>query len=292
MKFSMNSYYRRPSSKHARTEDGHAINKGIVVVTDGVSEPYVGEPRDYGEGQSGGTVVSNIICDTISQARPPCDICELLLEANAKILRKHQSMGMDVDKQAVAGASIAACQIMDEEAVFVLAGDTGIFWDDERGFHFLSNFTPSAHGLEEAGCEFFEVCKRFATMVGAKPWELYRAFFEAKQYFRANRHFDKNSQYIAGYNGGHAMMNGGPVESCWTVERISLSGVKWILILTDGLLWRDFRPEHHQGVANTFNRGGIPALLELRDSLDRQPHIDGWPEGTAIILKPKLGLVS
>lgn len=293
MTFSAAPFYRPHSNERAHREDGYATNDeaGIFLVTDGVSEPYVGEPCDYGNGKSGGEVVSRIIRSQIIIAEAPFDICKLLLQANAAILQKHESMGRDPAKQAVAGACVAACQIGEHEAIFVVVGDAGVLWEDQEGSHFLTNFDAAAHALEEAGNEFFEACKHYAAMVGAQPWGLYRPFFDAKQFYRANRHTeDCGGYHVPGRNGGHGMVNGNPaVQSCWTVKCINPSKVKWILLLTDGLLWRDFRPENHQEVAGTFVRGGLPALLELRDGRDNQPHIQakGWPEATAIVLMPK-----
>ena len=293
MKFSAVPFYRPPSNESACREDGHFIDEkaGIVVVTDGVSEPYVGKPCDYGLGRSGGTVVSTIICNAVSGAKTPCDLLELLLEANTAVFHQHASMGRDPARQAVAGACVAACQISEHEATFVVVGDAGVLWEDQEGSHFLTNFNTAAHVLEEAGNEFFEACKHYAAMVGAQPWGLYRPFFDAKQFYRANRHTeDCDGYHIPGRNGGHGMVNGNPaVQSCWTVKCINPSKVKWILLLTDGLLWRDFRPENHQEVADAFNRGGLDALVKLRDGRDNQPHIQakGWPEATAIVLMPK-----
>ena len=294
MKLSAEPFYRPPSSESARREDAYCINEsaGMVVVIDGVSEPFVGVPCDYGEpGKSGGAVVADIIRYLISMANSIDGLCNSLLIANDVVRVKHKEMGRDVTEQAVAGACVAACHIHGRGAIFVVVGDAGILWEDAQGCHYLTNFSPAAHALEEAGNEFFEACKKYGAIVGEKPWALYNPFFKAKQYFRANRNNDDGGGvYVPGKNGGHGMVNGNrALERYWTVKSIDLSSVKWILVHTDGILWRDFRPENCQEVAEAFNRGGIPAILELRDSRDNQPHIQakGWPEGTVIVLKPK-----
>lgn len=290
MKPSAVPFYRPPSDKRARHEDKYAISEDecTVLVADGVSEPYVGEPTDYGEGKSGGEVVSQIISDIITTSQNSVDLLQLLHQASGEIAKKHSLMGRDLTKQAVAGASVAACQIKDDQALFVTVGDSPIFWEDESGSHVFTNFTSSAAALEEAGNEFFEACKHYGAMVGATPWQLYHPFFQAKQFYRANRHVGgKYESYKPGINGGHGIVNGNPdMALCWSTQSIiSLSGVRWILLVTDGMLWRDFRPENQKEVAEAFNRGGIPALLELRDARDNQPHISGHPEGSAIMIK-------
>lgn len=290
MKLSAKPFYRSPFNPKAHREDGYAINKDakIALISDGVSGPFVGEPEDYGGRKSGGKVVTDIVCEKVSGAKAPCSVYDLLLEANTDVRQKHEAMGKDLAKQAVAGASVAACQITDCEAVLILIGDTTVFFEDMGGFGAFTNFNQAAHSLEEAGCQFFEACKRFAPMVLVQPWMLYRPFFEAKQFFRANKHTNAG-EHIAGVNGGHAMLNGDPaLERCWTLRHLSLSLMKWILLVTDGLLWRDFRADLHcKEVCEAFVRGGFPALLELRDQRDNQPHISGWPEGTGVFINFK-----
>lgn len=290
--FSAVPFYRHPSNERARCEDRHVIcdKKKVALVADGVSKPYVGEPEDYGGGKSSGEVVSQIICDTITFAHDSVDLPNLLHQGNEATAKKHCAMGRDLTREAVAGASVAACQVQDDQVSLLTVGDSSIFWEYETSFDHFSNFTPSATAMEEEGNEFFEACKRYGAIVGAAPWQLYHPFFQAKQFYRANRHVGgRDEPYKPGINGGHGMVNGNPdLVSCWSTRSISLAGLKWILLVTDGMLWRDFRPESHcQLVVQTFNLGGIPALLGLRDALDNQPHIKGWPEGTAIVLKFK-----
>jgi len=258
-------------------EDYHVIREeiGIVAVADGVSEAYVGKPIDYGLWESGGQMSSMQLCNTLFCARDGF-LADLLLEGNKRIHAAHLSKNMDYQKQAVGGACVAACQRLGDEVFLIVAGDSGILWHDAMGAHYFTNFDEVAYVLEENGNLFFEQCAIAAKWLElGSGWQVYDSFFAKKQKYRANAHLG---------SGGHAIFNGDDaVKNCWTEKRVSVIGMDWMILLTDGFLTRDFHPSKVNSVAEAYNRDGIPGMLKLAGMGPELPHVKR-PEGTAIVL--------
>ncbi len=264
-----------------RQEDNFGVrsNCKMGVVTDGVSPPYVGEPFLYGNKVSGGEMASAIICHEVGRNEGPSDIRQALLDGNRAIKICHNIIGKNHVDEVVGGCCAAAYQIVETEGQvrLVVAGDCGVLCQDQQGSHFLSNFDDAAYELEGYGNEFFQQCLVAANRLGIDSgWPVYDSFFKLKQKFRANQHLGQ---------GGHAIFNGDPaVQNCWTEKIIDLEGLEWLLLLTDGALSADFHPCDAGKVAEAFNRGGVEAILALRDDGPPLPHIKR-PEATIMVVK-------
>lgn len=287
---SVRSFYRFPSDEGSFAEDGTALNlkKRIFAVFDGVSGPYsLSNPKiDYGGlhvnyiAITGGQMVGREIQRVISDMDIDSLGLELRLQnANQRVCKAHQAIGKDPMKEAVAGACVSACQISEEEITFVMAGDAFVLFQDDNGFHFLTNFDQAAFDFEEKGNEEFAKCLKEANGNIKRAWDLYFPYFSYKQFFRANKNSGK---------GGHSMLNGDPAfKKCWTKQSLSLTpGIKWILLGTDGMLHRNFRPDRDQvnNLAFLYIAKGIEGILGWRDEKDNLPHIKN-PEASAIELK-------
>lgn len=286
MKLSIEEPFYRKASATTPKEDGIAINMeaGLFVVSDGVSGPY--SPSNsgikYQGGITGGQMVTKTICDYVASGS---DIDKVLTDANRAVLANHLASGKDPAKEAVAGASVAACQVGHHEIKLILIGDCFVLYRDDKGFHFLTNFNQAAFDFEDRGNEAFAKCLQEAEGNKGRAWDLYFSYFSEKQFFRANKNIG---------NGGHAVLNGNPdLSQCYTIETISLlSSLKWILLGTDGLLATvSTNPKNRdafiQQLGQMYSEGGLPAIIDWRDKEDYQPHIGvgSNPEASAIELK-------
>ena len=282
MKMSATRFYR-PASSGTPQEDRTAINleKNIFVVCDGVSGPY--SPSNpgikYEGGLTGGQMVSKTICDAING--PAVDLVEILRDANVKVLTNHLGVGKNPLKDAVAGASGVACQIVDKKMKIITFGDAFALYK-RKDFRFLTNFDQAAFNFEENGNTAFETCLKDAGGDKGKAWDLYFDYFSKKQFFRANRNLG---------HGGHAALNGNPVfMECCTTAILDLAGLDWVLLGSDGLLTaKSTDPKNvevfAQELGKMYDDGGLPAILDWRDKEDNLPHIAGHPEASAIELK-------
>lgn len=269
-----------PADPVGRKEDDFGINCKVemAVVADGVSEPHIGEPLDYGEGMSGGQMASIAICNAVDCATHHYDLPSLLLKANKGIGRRHRmTAGKNLLKDSVAGCCVAALQVLRNrgQVLFLVVGDAGILWRDRGGIHYFTNFDQAARDLEEFGNVFFEQCKVAANKLGiASGWSVYIRFFELEQAYRFNKNKGK---------GGCAMFNGDPaVQDHWNTNTINLAGLQWALLVTDGMLKRDFQPEDAEEAAQAFESGGVEGLLKLRDARLELPHVKK-PEATIVV---------
>jgi|SRR3989344_2456206 len=287
MKLSAKPFYR-PASSGSPSEDGVVINEkaGFFAVCDGVSGPY--SPSNpglqYEGGITGGQMVSKTICGQFTNALLGKGVEHVLSLANRMVLESHLSMHKNPKEEAVAGACAAACHVGNGQALMVLIGDCFVFYKNDKGFHFLTNFDQAAFDFEEKGNEAFVQCLQKAGGDKKAAWDLYFPYFSHKQFFRANKNLGA---------GGHAVLNGdSALLHCWTAEGTELSGLEWMLLGTDGLLTADSinpknRKQLEKELGQMYSWGGLAAIIAWRDEKDFLPHISGHPEASAIEIKFK-----
>lgn len=273
----------------------------MFVVCDGVSGPYSpSNPKIMYGSLTGGQMVGATIRHIFEGASANQLIEDVLCLANDATHGRHLWAGKFPGKEAVAGACVSACQIKENSARLVLAGDCFAIWRNAKGVHSLTNFDQAAYDFEKKGDEAFRKCldavdAEFPVTKGkniGKAWDEYFPYFSDKQLYRANRNTGR---------GGHAMLNGDPhFAECWTNHTITLQGLEYLLLLTDGLLPPHLTcPTQHatlaKGIAHAYETGGPHAIGNWRDGAVAQhesetkgsdmPHIEGYPEGSVIAIK-------
>lgn len=280
------SYYREASAKGPK-EDGSVINnaKRLYIVSDGVSGPFSpSHPVLKYNDLTGGQMVSQTICNRASISPLSFNVQDVLLDANKAVLANHLLACKDPTKEAVAGASVAACQVGRKEVAMILIGDCFILYKNRGGFHFFTNDDQAAFDLEKKGNEIFARDLEKAEGDMDRAWDLHFPYLLKRQFFRANRNIGQ---------GGHAALNGDPaLKDCWTF--CIVYNLEWILLGSDGLLpAASTDPKNRDRLAlqlgYMYEKGGIEAIIEWRDKEDILPHIGAGnhPEATAIELKFK-----
>lgn len=296
-------YYRPASKTGTDKEDTICINDGagMFAVCDGVSGPYSpNNPKTMYGRLTGGQMVGATINHILENASANQDFQSILGLANRIVGLRHFWENRQYQKEAVAGACVAACQIRKDSALLLLAGDCFAFWRNNQGVHCLTNFDQAAYDFEKRGDEAFQEClnavdTEFPETKGkniGKAWDKYFPYFGEKQFFRANRNLGK---------GGHAMLNGDPgFLYCHTTREIPLQDLRWVFLCTDGLLPPHLTcPFQHavlaEGIAHFYETAGRGDIGGWRDAIVAEherktrgsdmPHIEGWPEGSIIVVK-------
>ncbi|MEK7663893.1 MAG: hypothetical protein AAB340_00375 [Patescibacteria group bacterium] len=210
----------------------------------------------------------------------PIDLYSFLRQTNDGVRRMHQSIGKDpCNGDDVGGASFAICRIFDNVALTFLGGDCFQLWKDLEGYHFVSGFDQAAHEVEEQDINAYGKCLEQAGGNKGEAWNLYYPHYQEKRVRYANKNIGK---------GGWATLNGDPtVLQYRTMVHIDhLHQVLWVLIGTDGLLHRHFRPGYKDELGRLYESSGISAVLKWRDEKDYQPHIGHGehPEASAVEL--------
>ncbi len=287
----VNPFYR-PAFTNGSIEDGLTINNlaKMFVVSNGVSGPCC--PAMPGikyakkdEVITGGRMVTECVCDAVYRANPSSlrvksSIIDVLIGANVTVLTNHMAMGQDPALKAVAGASVAGCQFLEDGRVMmVVIGNCGILYKDISGFHFLTNSDQSAFDFEQRGSEAFKQCLQEACGNKGAARNFYYPYSAQRKFENANRNIGK---------GGRAALNGNPhFLQCMIAKIIEPMGLEWILLLTDGMLTADCtnpknREQFEQELGQMYSKGGLPAILEWRDKTDSLLNISDYPEATAI----------
>lgn len=286
MKILGKPFYRSPSDEEAIREDAPFANNevGLFLVADGDSAAYCPNhpsARYSCCGLTGGQVASMMLVANAAAQMMSFDSYVFLRQVNEGVRQMHLTIGKDpCNGDDVGGASFAICRILENVVLTRLGGDCFKLWKDKAGFHFLNGFDEAARQVEEADINAFGECLEQASGNKGEAWNLYWPRYRAKRVRYANKSIGK---------GGWATLNGDPaLLECLTLDRMTLTnGNEWILLGSDGMLHRHFRPSDAEELGKIYEHGGIPAILEWRDERDDQPHIGRgqWPEASAVEIK-------
>lgn len=286
---SASSFYRAPHDERAYIEDGTFINvrAGLFGVADGCSEAYSPQnpPMEYKTGLTGGQTVAEIFCIGGVSEYASSSAEGFLLSINRKVYLVHdREMGLSPGKDDVGEVRFVVCRITEKGLTFVLGGDCFLLCQNDEGMSFFTNFDENAFRIEDEANQVFAECLQKSEGNKGRAWDIYHPHYRERKLRFTNKNIGK---------GGSAALNGDPaLEKCWTVGEISASSrPRFVLLGSDGLLpSQTMNPKHRTEmtaeIGRLYTSGGLPALLKWRDETEQSlPHIQGWPEASAVELK-------
>lgn len=206
-------------------EDRLTVGQKIFAVTDGISGTYDREPVLY-NGQTGGQVASDLICQTFSAASRYGSLTRLVSEANAGVRDFAAYYGIPINRaDLLPGACLAAARLGENSIELVQAGDCLVLWQTRAG---EIGFIPiQGQECERERMALFVKLLRESEGDKGLAWQKYAPEFSASKCKFAN----------TGIPGGYAVLNGQPgFDGRYQQASLPANDLALILLLTDGLL--------------------------------------------------------
>jgi serine/threonine protein phosphatase PrpC len=215
-------------------EDAYAVNESqcVYAVIDGVSSlvPYTDEA-----GMTGGAIAARVVKEHLQRLPADSDLLDALLAANACLRERMQSEQVDLSrKEALWGAAVASVRIGEKEIRYAQTGDCMLFavYADDT-VRALTH--PQVKHLEERAFRKWEEGIQAGMRTRAELIDYVRDILI-------------DNRYQANTDGGYGVLNGDPAcRDFLEYGKINRTGVKAVVLVTDGLLWPTARGEAWTG---------------------------------------------
>lgn len=260
-------------------EDGLIINPPFFGVVDGTSEPshFIGKGLSFGK-MSSGEMVRKIILGTFYSAKSNESLERITLQVNRKIRNLWCNCKIPLNRSdLITGAAFSFIKIGPKKINILQGGDCFALWMNASG---KAGITKNQVYLHE-----FETQKIIAELMKKykgnrkKMWE---NFYKPLGQFRLR---DINKTIETGY----ALLNGQlSLRKCWQKIDIPVSGLKFLLLFTDGFVPFKKEEELAKEIVKLYGRGGLDYILKKKREFEKATEKKSYrvyDEATAIALK-------